>query len=88
MGLFRRSPASKSECDEIGRLLQRYLDSELDVNRACTVLVHLEDCKRCGLEAASYREIKQSLRRTGRPDEQTANRLRKFAEGLTTSEHK
>lgn len=85
MRLFRRSPPSRSECHRIGRLLQRYLDSELDVDSACTVLIHLEECKRCGLEAASYREIKQSLRRTGRPDQETASRLRKFAEGLTTS---
>lgn len=51
---------------------------------ACTAcMLHLEDCRRCGMEAAAYTEIKASLARRGEalPDDAVA-RLRSFGERL------
>lgn len=44
---------------------------------------HLEDCRRCGLEAAAYEQIKQAVHRQGQtvPPE-SGERLRAFAASL------
>jgi anti-sigma factor RsiW len=72
-------------CREVGKLLQRYLDGEADAPTIAKVAEHLEDCRRCGLEASIYREIKASLARhaTVLP-ETTLDRLRRFGELLAT----
>ena len=49
-------------CPEVGRLLQRFLDGELTADAEIDMLAeHLDDCKRCGLEADTYRKIKEVL---------------------------
>jgi anti-sigma factor RsiW len=73
-----------SRCLRTTRVLQRYLDGELDNPSARSrVRAHLEECRRCGLDAATYRAIKHSLR-TGRHDiDQLAlHRLRHFTQAL------
>jgi predicted anti-sigma-YlaC factor YlaD len=72
-------------CREVGKLLQRYLDGETDEHATAKVAEHLEDCRRCGLEASIYREIKASLARhaTVLP-ETTLARLRRFGQRLAT----
>ena len=62
-------------CHQVGQVLQSYLDNELDDDAARKVAAHLEDCRRCGLEAETYEALKASLqrvpaglrRRTGHP---------------------
>ena len=74
-------------CPEVGRVLQRYLDDELDEDLSRRVHEHLEGCRRCGLEAAAYEELKDALRRraaTLRPE--SAQRLRDFASSLVNEE--
>jgi anti-sigma factor (TIGR02949 family) len=61
MRLFRRHANAPMDCHEVGQLLQRYLDGELDTPRARRLAAHLEDCRRCGLEADTYEQIKASL---------------------------
>lgn len=71
-------------CPEVGRLLQRFLDGELtDAAEAEMLSEHLDECKRCGLEADTYRKIKDALasRRTPVPPE-SVERLREFGERL------
>jgi anti-sigma factor RsiW len=65
------------------RDLQTYLDSALDETSAHRVAAHLEDCRRCGLEAQVYREIKVALA-GGRPpvDAELLERIRHFGEHL------
>jgi hypothetical protein len=72
-------------CREVGKLLQRYLDRETDEHATAQVAEHLEDCRRCGLEAGIYLEIKASLAR-GAPTlpETTLARLRHFGQRLAT----
>jgi predicted anti-sigma-YlaC factor YlaD len=72
-------------CREVGRLLQRYLDGETDEHATAKVAEHLEDCRRCGLEASVYREIKASLARQATVlPETTLARLRRFGQQLAT----
>ena len=71
-------------CPEVGRLLQHYLDRELDdPNEIDALAAHLDECERCGLEADTYRHIKEALeqRRTPVPPE-SIDRLRSFGERL------
>ena len=75
-------------CREVGKLLQRYLDGEADEHATAKVAEHLEDCRRCGLEADIYREIKASLARQADVlPETTLARLRRFGERLATEGH-
>jgi predicted anti-sigma-YlaC factor YlaD len=72
-------------CREVGKLLQRYLDGEAGDVATAKVAEHLEDCRRCGLEADIYREIKASLaRRATVLPETTLARLRHFGQQLAT----
>jgi anti-sigma factor RsiW len=82
MTLFRRRPDRPINCRQVGKRLQRYLDGEIDDLTARRIMHHLEDCRRCGLEAAEYAAIKASLaQRDGVADEAVA-RLREFGERL------
>lgn len=81
---WRRGREDELDCGEVARVLQTYLDSELDQRIARKVSRHLEDCRRCGLEASTYRELKQRLSDMRRPvDPQVVERLRVFVDKLT-----
>ena len=81
--LFRFASGKPMQCDEVGRLLQHYLDGRLDERRAIRLAAHLEDCLRCGLEADTYERIKGSLaERRGSVPADSLARLREFGERL------
>jgi anti-sigma factor RsiW len=67
---------------QVARVLQSYLDGEVGEATARRVVAHLADCRRCGLEAAVYREIKRSLTRGQAPAADAVARLRDFRESL------
>jgi anti-sigma factor RsiW len=74
-------------CPEVGRVLQQYLDHELDENLSRRVHEHLEHCRRCGLEASAYDDLKDALRRRATPMRpEAAQRLRDFASSLVNNE--
>jgi anti-sigma factor RsiW len=77
LGMVTRRQMS---CAEVGMILQHYLDGELDDTRARRLAHHLDDCRRCGLEADTYERIKVSLadRRAPVPPDSLA-RLREFS---------
>jgi predicted anti-sigma-YlaC factor YlaD len=61
-----RGSAEIASCREVGQLLQSYLDGEVvDELAAHRITRHLELCRRCGMEASTYAEIKASLARNG-----------------------
>lgn len=67
-------------CMAVVRVLQSYLDGEVDESTARRVSRHLEICRRCGMEADTYRAIKAAMARTGPGwDELTRRRLEEFA---------
>ena len=75
-------------CNEVHRLVQKYLDDQLDDAQAARLASHLADCRRCGLDADTYRRIKRALA-DGRgalpPD--ALDRLQTFAEAVARGEH-
>lgn len=83
-GLWASRPLT---CPEVGRLLQRYLDGEIDEVKAQRIARHLDDCRRCGLKAETYSAIKQSLRdhRAEVPSD-VIERLRAFGRQLAAGE--
>lgn len=78
---WRRS--EELRCRDVGKVLQSYLDGEIDEVLAHRVVQHLEMCRRCGMTAQAYTSIKQALRRSGEsPPEDAISRLRAFGEQL------
>ncbi|MDQ3569080.1 MAG: zf-HC2 domain-containing protein [Actinomycetota bacterium] len=81
MRLRRRS--DEASCREVSRVLQAYLDGQVDELSARRVARHLDACRRCGLEAEVYARIKDSV---GRMDRDVSSlpvaRLRDFARRL------
>ncbi len=75
---------TRSECSRVARVLQSYLDGEVDPPTAAMVTAHLEFCRLCGLEASTYRAIKTAIA-AAEPDdvdEAAIGRLRAFATDL------
>ncbi len=72
-----------ASCMEVMRVLQSYLDGQTDEVTARRVSKHLEACRRCGLEAVTFREIKASLaRRSTGPPPTAVESLRDFGAAL------
>lgn len=75
-------------CRHVARVLQAYIDGELDPRRAPLVAAHLEECRRCGLDAETWRWLKATVAVTDvpRPDEpERVDRLRAFVNDLVAS---
>jgi anti-sigma factor RsiW len=80
-----RGTKEMASCMQAMRVLQSYLDGHTDELTTRRVAAHLDACRRCGLEAATYRELKASLaRRAAPPDRATLDRLRAFGAALAT----
>lgn len=76
---WRRRGDAMASCREVHRVLQSYLDGQVDEFTAHRVAAHLDACRACGLEADVYRELKQALaRRANHVDETVIERLREF----------
>lgn len=70
-------------CRDAARALQSFLDHEVDEETARRMVAHLETCRRCGLEAEVYRQIKASLARSAPPvPDLTRRRLERFTDQL------
>jgi anti-sigma factor RsiW len=74
-------------CREVGKVLQSYLDNDVEEDFAEKIAEHLEACKECGLEAETYRQIKTTLAgRMPEVDSAAVDRLRAFGDQLTSDE--
>ncbi len=74
-------------CHEVAEVIQAFLDDEADELAARRVARHLKDCRRCGMEAATYVAIKGTLsRRRPVPDPGSIQRLRAFGEMLASGQ--
>ena len=82
---FWRKGNPELSCKEVGQVLQGYLDGELADEDAPLVAAHLEKCRMCGLEEASYARIKAALAQPmpEGADPEAIDRLRSFGQGLT-----
>ena len=81
-----QSMLSRSGCLRVTRVLQSYLDGEVDAVTSARVAKHLEQCRRCGLKASTYRAIKAAITQAGPDvapvDAEAIERLRRFAGDL------
>jgi len=75
------SLSEMARCYRTSRALQRYLDGEADELTATRIAEHLEECRRCGLQATTYRAIKRALRGHD-VDELALRRLRSLNRSL------
>jgi anti-sigma factor RsiW len=77
---------TRSECHQVAKVLQSYLDGETEAPTSSLVAVHLETCRKCGLEAATYLAIKSAIASTAPDtsavDTDAIDRLRRFADRL------
>lgn len=74
---------TEASCAEITKVLQSYLDGQVDDLTSRRVRRHLEHCRLCGLESETYQAIKGAIaRRAGQVDPDVLDRLRAFGEGL------
>ena len=66
-------------------MLQTYLDAEVENGTATKVSLHLGDCRTCGVEYSTYRQIKETLVRRGQPavDPTVMDALRRFCDDLS-----
>ena len=81
MRLLRRR--DEASCREVSRVLQAYLDGQVDELSARRVSRHLEACRRCGLEAEVYDRIQDAVGRMNRDvSSLPLERLRDFARRL------
>ncbi len=73
------------ECMRVRRLLQAYLDGELDDEHgAMLVAGHLQACRRCGMAADSIQTLKHRLARVRRaPDPAQMRRIERVIDELT-----
>ncbi len=66
-----RGPWTSTEdrlgCRAVRRILQAFLDGEVEASQAELVAAHLESCGRCGVEARTFEAVIAALRRL-RPD--------------------
>lgn len=75
------------DCNRVRKVLQAYLDGELDDRHAGMVAAHLEHCERCGIEAELYQRVKDSLQELRQaPDPAAMSRLRAFADSVASSD--
>lgn len=82
-----RGDREVASCLEVGRVLQSYLDGQVDELTARRVSRHLEMCRRCGLEAETYTNIKAALARRGADvDPRAVERLKAFGRSLLESD--
>lgn len=81
---IRRSRGEgEANCMQVARVLQSYLDGQVDDLTARRVRRHLEHCRRCGLKSDTYEAIKEAIARHGRDvDPDALDRLREFGERL------
>lgn len=85
MSIWRknRGASDMMSCAELAKVLQAHLDRELDEVTARRAAGHLEACRRCGLEAETYSQIKSALAITMPPERiEAVERAHDFAASL------
>lgn len=81
---WRRPKTSDYSCAQLAAALQTLLDEELPADEAAKAMGHLEGCRKCGLEAEAYQQIKSVLGGLREdPEATTLIRLRDYADSLT-----
>ncbi len=81
---WRRRHRPEVDCREVGKVLQSYLDGDVEDGFAEKIASHLEACRDCGLELETYQQIKTSLAgKMPEVDPDALERLREFGAHIT-----
>jgi len=75
-----------TNCLRVARVLQGYLDGEIDEKIRQKVASHLSLCRRCGLDAQSFTEIKAALAEQSSIPSDAVERLTHFANDIVAGE--
>lgn len=71
------------ECRKVGALMQSHLDGVLPPDVTRRLHAHLEACRRCGLEADTYRALIEAVGGlTPAADPEAVQRLKQFVDQL------
>jgi anti-sigma factor RsiW len=65
MSWFRRLPTPLPEdpsCEQVGAVLQAFVDGELGPHDTDLVAEHLEHCERCRIEATTVQQVVDTIR--------------------------
>ena len=83
---WHRLKSRSVNCRELGKVLQSYLDGDLEPDFADKIGTHLENCRKCGLDLDTYQRIKDSLAaKLPEVDPAAIARLRQFGNELSSS---
>ncbi len=75
--------SSLARCREVRRVINAFVDGQVEEEFTAKIAEHLEDCRRCGLAAEVYANIKQSLQSTPPTvDHDAIERLREFGSDI------
>jgi len=70
-------------CGDVLKVIQSYIDGEIDADTARKVAAHLDQCNPCADEERIYEQIKMSLaRRRRHVDMDVLNQLMSYGERL------
>lgn len=82
-----RTGPDEYTCRQVAKVLQSYLDGEVEADVARRVANHVEKCVNCGYEAETLRRICESIARQSPPlDTEAVDRIRRFGEDLAHGE--
>lgn len=74
-------------CEQVGAVLQAYLDGELGPQDTGRVAEHLEHCQRCQIEAATFERVIAAIRRQQPPvAPEVSDRLTALVDELAPAE--
>ena len=80
--IIRVSRNEPMDCAAVGKVLQRFIDDELDDGRSGRVAEHLAACSWCTNEADEFRTLKAALAHGRAPVDDVAARLRALGHEL------
>lgn len=84
-----RRTRQEMDCKAVARLVQAFLDGEVDDPRAVEIADHLDECLACGLEADAYRWLKAAVAGIARADDpRQLERVHAFAEALVSGDER
>ncbi len=85
---FKSKVSEMATCRRVGKLLQSYLDGEVDLARVELISRHLETCLKCGMNYETYSHIKHALKQGNyknglfHEDALALERLKRFVDTL------
>lgn len=82
----RPTPGQPLDCHQVRDLMQAFVDGELEPEETRLVAEHVDRCRDCGVETATFLQVKEALAQLRtEPDADAVARLRATVDGLTSN---